>query len=99
MFFGSGSTNILPLWNTDIDSRPGLTITRPSSGTRTGRSNTRTLPPDALLECAGRTRWAFGIREPGGDYPVTTIEAEIFLKLVTTPAVTLDQPFGLFFSA
>ncbi|ANW43567.1 hypothetical protein ACP62_26055 [Escherichia coli] len=82
-----------------MDSRPGLTITRPSSGTRTGRSNTRTLPPDALLECAGRTRWAFGIREPGGDYPVTTIEAEIFLKLVTTPAVALNQPFGLFFSA
>ena len=26
-------------------------------------NNTRTLPPDALLECAGRTRWAFGVRQ------------------------------------
>lgn len=30
---------------------------------------------------------------------MTTIEAEGFLKLISAPAVTLDQPFGLFFSA
>ena len=30
---------------------------------------------------------------------MTAIEAEIFLKLVTTSAVVLNQPFGLFFSA
>ena len=30
---------------------------------------------------------------------MTTIEAEIFLKLVATSAVVLNQPFGLFFSA
>ncbi|CTY97531.1 Uncharacterised protein [Escherichia coli] len=99
MFLGSGSTNILPLWNTDIDSRSGLTITRPSSGTRTGRSNTRTLPPDALLICAGRTRRAFGIREPDGNYPVSEVRTEAFLKLVSTSAVILNQPLGLFFSA
>ncbi len=27
------------------------------------------------------------------------VEAEVFLKLVTTSAVALNQPFGLFFSA
>ncbi len=27
------------------------------------------------------------------------VEAEVFLKLVPTPAVVLNQPFGLFFSA
>ena len=81
-----------------MDSRPGLTITSPSSGTRTGRSNTRTLPPDALLECAGRTRWAFGIRESDVDYPVTIIEGEGFPKLISTSAVVMNQPFGLFFS-
>ncbi|EZE60770.1 hypothetical protein BX24_18535 [Escherichia coli O91:H21 str. 2009C-4646] len=30
---------------------------------------------------------------------MTIIEAEGFLKLISAPAVTLDQPFGLFFSA
>ncbi|ETJ68197.1 hypothetical protein O199_0216295 [Escherichia coli ATCC 35150] len=41
----------------------------------------------------------FGIREPDRDYPVTIIEADGFLNLVSAPAVTLNQPFGLFFSA
>ncbi|AEZ40105.1 hypothetical protein ECO55CA74_07535 [Escherichia coli O55:H7 str. RM12579] len=82
-----------------MDSRPGLRTTNPSSGTGTGRSNTRTLPPDALLECAGRTRWALGVRQPDVDYPVTIIEAEGFPKLIPTSAVVLNQPFGLFFSA
>src|SRR5699024_8998980 len=90
MLFGSGSTNTRVLWNTGMDSRPGLTITSPSSGTRTDRSNTRTLPPDALLECAGRTRWAFRVRKPDGDYPVTIIEAEGFLNLVSVSAVALN---------
>ncbi|EGJ02448.1 hypothetical protein SB359474_0760 [Shigella boydii 3594-74] len=82
-----------------MDSRPGLRTTSPSSGTRTGRSNTRTLPPDPLLECAGRTRWPFGIREPDEDYPVTIIETEGFLNLVSVSAVALNQPFSLFFGA
>ncbi|KXL37677.1 hypothetical protein AXH18_23445 [Escherichia coli] len=82
-----------------MDSRPGLRTTSPSSGTGTGRSNTRTLPPDALLECAGRTRRAFGIREPDVDYPVMVVEAKGFLKLIPTSAVVMNQPFGLFFSA
>src|SRR5699024_4714618 len=86
MLFGSGSTSTRGLWNTCMDSRPGLRTTSPSSGTGTGRSNTRTLPPDALLECAGRTRWALGVRQPDVDYPVTIIEAEGFLNLVSTPA-------------
>ncbi len=62
-----------------MDSRPGLRTTSPSSGTGTGRSNTRTLPPDPLLECAGWTRRAFGIRESDVDYPVTIIETEGFV--------------------
>ncbi|EGI41126.1 hypothetical bacteriophage protein [Escherichia coli TA280] len=99
MLFGSGSTSIRVLWNTGMDSRPSLRTTNPSSGTRTGRSNTRTLPPDPLLVCAGWARWAFGIREPDIDYPVTIIEAEGFLNLVSASAVVLNQPFGLFFSA
>lgn len=82
-----------------MDSRPGLRTTSPSSGIGTGRSNTRTLPPDPLLECAGRAWWAFGIREPDVDYPVTIIEAEGFPKLIPTSAIVLNQPFGLFFSA
>ena len=80
MLFGSGSTSTRVLWNTGMDSRPGLTTTSPSSGTRTGRSNTRTLPPDALLECTGRTRGgAFEVRQSDGDYPVTVVETEAFL--------------------
>ncbi|ANP06968.1 hypothetical protein CP48_07695 [Escherichia coli] len=82
-----------------MDSRPGLTITSPSSGTRTGRSNTRMLPPDALLECAGWTWWAFGIRKPDGNYPVSEVKTEVFPDLASAPAITLNQPFGLFFSA
>ena len=69
-----------------MDSRPGLRTTSPSSGTRTGRSNIRTLPPDPLLVCAGWARWAFGIREPDIDYPVTIVEAEGFFNLVSAPA-------------
>ena len=30
---------------------------------------------------------------------MSEVEAEVFLKLVTTSAVVLNQPFGLFFSA
>lgn len=82
-----------------MDSRPGFSTTSPSSGTRTGRSNTRTLPPNPLLVCAGWTRRAFGIREPDVDYPVTVVEAKGFLKLIPTSAVVMNQPFGLFFSA
>ena len=41
----------------------------------------------------------FGIREPDRDYPVTIIEADGFLNLVSAPAVTLNQPFSLFFGA
>ncbi|EKI52685.1 hypothetical protein ECN1_1959 [Escherichia coli N1] len=33
MLFGSGSTSTRVLWNTGMDSRPGLTTTSPSSGT------------------------------------------------------------------
>ena len=51
------------------------------------------------MECAGRTRWAFGIRESDVDYPVTIIEGEGFPKLISTSAVVMNQPFGLFFSA
>lgn len=81
-----------------MDSRPGLRTTSPSSGTRTGLSNTRTLPPDPLLESAGRTWWAFGIRQPDRDYPVPIVETESFLNLEPAPAVRMNQPFGLFFS-
>src|SRR5699024_2548928 len=82
-----------------MDSRPGLRTTSPSSGTRTDRSNTRTLPPDPLLVRAGWTRWAFGVRQSDRDYPVTVVEAKGFFNLVSAPTVTLNQPFGLFFSA
>ena len=82
-----------------MDSRPGLRTTSPSSGTRTGLSNTRTLPPDPLLESAGRTWWAFGIRQPDRDYPVPIVETESFLNLEPAPAVRMNQPFGLFCSA
>lgn len=77
----------------------GLRTTSPSSGTRTGLSNTRTLPPDPLLESAGRTWWAFGIRQPDRDYPVPIVETESFLNLEPAPAVRMNQPFGLFCSA
>lgn len=69
-----------------MDSRPGLRTTSPSSGTRTGLSNTRTLPPDPLLESAGRTWWAFGIRQPDRDYPVPIVETESFLNLEASTA-------------
>ncbi|MCX3664830.1 hypothetical protein J5I13_23670, partial [Escherichia coli] len=33
------------------------------------------------------------------NYPVSEVRTEVFLKLVTTSAVVLNQPLGLFFGA
>ncbi|OVD01197.1 hypothetical protein UQ13_10470, partial [Escherichia coli] len=55
--------------------------------------------PDLRPESEGWERWPFGVRGPDGDYPVTVVEAKGFFNLASAPAVALNQPFGLFFSA
>lgn len=81
-----------------MDLRFGLRIISLSLGIRIGLSNIRTLFLDSLLESAGRTWWAFGIRQFDRDYLVSIVEIESFFNFEFAFAVRMNQLFGLFCS-
>ncbi len=81
------------IWNTGMDSRPGLTTTSPSSGTE----QVEVIPARYLqMRCWNVRADAVGVRNKGAlqRLSIGGGKAEGFLKLIPASAVALYQPLA-----